>query len=110
MAEEKWMVLTGAGQGIMEGAHVGAGTEMSMGVNIMLPFEQEPNYIISNDEKLINLKYFFTRKLLFVKEVHAVALFPGGSLPTFGTGGRCCSRRHDCSEGGGETVGRYSDP
>ena len=81
MAEEGWMVLTGAGNGIMEGAHVGAGKKMSMGVNILLPFEQEPNYVISNDEKLIHLKYFFTRKLLFVKEVHAIALFPGG----FGT-------------------------
>src|SRR5690606_29914861 len=46
MADEGWMVLTGAGAGIMEGAHVGAGKEMSMGVNIMLPFEQEPNYVI----------------------------------------------------------------
>jgi uncharacterized protein (TIGR00730 family) len=81
MAEREWMVLTGAGGGIMEGAHVGAGRDMSMGVNIMLPFEQEANYVISNDEKLVHLKYFFTRKLLFVKEVHAVALFPGG----FGT-------------------------
>lgn len=81
MAEKGWMVLTGAGGGIMEGAHVGAGREMSMGVNIMLPFEQEANYIINNDEKLVHLKYFFTRKLLFVKEVHAIALFPGG----FGT-------------------------
>jgi uncharacterized protein (TIGR00730 family) len=81
MAAEKWMVLTGAGGGIMEGAHVGAGKEMSMGVNIMLPFEQDPNPVIFKDEKLVHLKYFFTRKLLFVKEVHAVALFPGG----FGT-------------------------
>ena len=81
MAEEGWMVLTGAGNGIMEGAHVGAGKEMSMGVNIMLPFEQAPNYVIFEDRKLVHLKYFFTRKLLFVKEVHAVALFPGG----FGT-------------------------
>ncbi len=81
MAEDGWMVLTGAGGGIMEGAHVGAGEEMSMGVNIMLPFEQEANYIINNSEKLVHLKYFFTRKLLFVKEVHAVALFAGG----FGT-------------------------
>ncbi len=81
MVEQGWMVLTGAGGGIMEGAHVGAGKEMSMGVNIMLPFEQEANYVINNDEKLVHLKYFFTRKLLFVKEVHAVALFPGG----FGT-------------------------
>ena len=81
MAAEGWMVLTGAGGGIMEGAHVGAGKEMSMGVNIMLPFEQDANYIISDDEKLVNLRYFFTRKLLFVKEVHAVTLCPGG----FGT-------------------------
>ncbi len=81
MADRGWMVLTGAGGGIMEGAHVGAGKEMSMGVNIMLPFEQESNPVISRDEKLVHLKYFFTRKLIFVKEVHAVVLFPGG----FGT-------------------------
>jgi uncharacterized protein (TIGR00730 family) len=81
MADEGWMVLTGAGAGIMEGAHVGAGKEMSMGVNIMLPFEQEANPVIHNDEKLVHLKYFFTRKLLFVKEVHGIVLFPGG----FGT-------------------------
>ena len=81
MAEEGWMVLTGAGGGIMEAAHVGAGRDMSMGVNILLPFEQRANRIIDGDPKLANLKYFFTRKLLFVKEVHAVATFPGG----FGT-------------------------
>ena len=81
MAEIGWMVLTGAGGGIMEGAHVGAGREMSMGLNIMLPFEQSANPIIHQDPKLINLKYFFTRKLLFVKEVAAIVLFPGG----FGT-------------------------
>ena len=81
MAAEGWMVVTGAGGGIMEGAHVGAGKEMSIGLNILLPFEQEANYVIEDDEKLINLKYFFTRKLLFVKEVHAVTLCPGG----FGT-------------------------
>jgi hypothetical protein len=85
MAELGWMVLTGAGGGIMEGAHVGAGREMAMGVNIMLPFEQAANPIIMNDHKLINLKYFFTRKLLFVKEVSAIALFPGG----FGTQDEC---------------------
>ena len=84
-AEAGWYVVTGAGGGIMEGAHVGAGRKMSMGLNIMLPFEQEANYVISNDEKLVNLKYFFTRKLMFVKEVHAVALFPGG----FGTQDEC---------------------
>lgn len=81
MAKYGWYVVTGAGGGIMEAAHVGAGRKMSMGLNIMLPFEQEANYVINDDEKLVNLKYFFTRKLLFVKEVHAVVLFPGG----FGT-------------------------
>jgi uncharacterized protein (TIGR00730 family) len=78
IAAEGWMVVTGAGNGIMEGAHLGAGQEMSMGVNIMLPFEQEANSVIAKDEKLVHFRYFFTRKLLFVKEVHAVALFPGG--------------------------------
>ena len=81
MAEAGWMVVTGAGGGIMEAAHVGAGKEMSMGLNIMLPFEQEANYVISNDEKLVHFRYFFTRKLLFVKEVHAIVFCAGG----FGT-------------------------
>lgn len=81
MAQEGWMVVTGAGGGIMEGAHVGAGKNMAMGLNILLPFEQEANFVISHDKKLINLKYFFTRKLLFVKEVHGITLCPGG----FGT-------------------------
>src|SRR5207248_11771540 len=64
-----------------EAGHVGAGRDMSIGVNILLPFEQHANRIIEGDKKLIHLKYFFTRKLLFVKEADAVALFPGG----FGT-------------------------
>lgn len=81
MAANGWMVVTGGGAGIMEAGHAGAGREMSFGLNIMLPFEQEANPVISQDEKLINFKYFFTRKLLFVKEVHAIVLFPGG----FGT-------------------------
>src|SRR5437870_1590010 len=81
MAQAGWMVITGASSGIMEAGHVGAGREHSMGVNILLPFEQEANRIIAGDSKLVHLKYFFTRKLLFVKESHAVALFPGG----FGT-------------------------
>ena len=75
------MVITGAASGIMEAGHVGAGRENSIGVNILLPFEQEANPIIAGDNKLMHLKYFFTRKLLFVKESDAVALFPGG----FGT-------------------------
>jgi uncharacterized protein (TIGR00730 family) len=81
MAQEGWMVVTGGGPGIMEAGHEGAGREMSFGLNIVLPFEQEANPVILKDSKLINFKYFFTRKLLFVKEVHAIALFPGG----FGT-------------------------
>ena len=75
------MVITGAASGIMEAGHVGAGREKSIGVNILLPFEQEANTTIAGDTKLMHLKYFFTRKLLFVKEAEAVALFPGG----FGT-------------------------
>jgi uncharacterized protein (TIGR00730 family) len=81
MAANGWMVVTGGGPGIMEAGHEGAGREMSFGLNIMLPFEQEANPVILKDEKLINFKYFFTRKLLFVKEVHAIVFFPGG----FGT-------------------------
>jgi uncharacterized protein (TIGR00730 family) len=81
VAEAGWMVITGAAQGIMEAGHVGAGRENSIGVNILLPFEQEANAVIAGDTKLMHLKYFFTRKLLFVKESDAIALFPGG----FGT-------------------------
>jgi uncharacterized protein (TIGR00730 family) len=85
VAEAGWMVITGAASGIMEAGHVGAGREKSIGVNILLPFEQEANSIIRGDLKLMHLKYFFTRKLLFVKESDAVALFPGG----FGTQDEC---------------------
>ncbi len=81
MAQEDWMVVTGAGGGIMEAALRGSGREMAMGLNILLPFEQEANPIIAGDPKLVSLKYFFTRKLMFVKEVHAVVSCPGG----FGT-------------------------
>src|SRR3989441_2836042 len=81
IAEAGFMVITGAASGIMEAGHVGAGRESSIGVNILLPFEQDANAVIAGDIKLMHLKYFFTRKLLFVKESDAVALFPGG----FGT-------------------------
>jgi uncharacterized protein (TIGR00730 family) len=81
MAAEKWLVVTGAASGIMEAGHVGAGRENSMGLNIMLPFEQYANPIIAGDTKLVHMKYFFTRKLMFVKECDAVCLLPGG----FGT-------------------------
>jgi len=76
-----YMIITGGGEGIMGAAQRGAGREMSFGLNIRLPFEQKANEVIHGDEKLINFNYFFTRKLNFVKETHAVALFPGG----FGT-------------------------
>jgi len=76
-----WMVITGAGEGIMKAGQGGAGRERSFGVNIRLPFEQQANEFIKNDSKLITFKYFFTRKLIFVKEADAIALFPGG----FGT-------------------------
>ena len=81
MAAEKWLVVTGAASGIMEAGHVGAGRENSMGLNIMLPFEQYANPVIAGDTKLVHMKYFFTRKLMFVKECDAVCLLPGG----FGT-------------------------
>lgn len=81
IAEHGWMVITGAGSGIMEAGHKGAGREMSMGLNIMLPFEQSANPYIQGDAKLVTLKYFFTRKLMFVKECSAVICCPGG----FGT-------------------------
>jgi hypothetical protein len=75
-----WMVITGAGPGIMEAANKGAGTDASFGVNIRLPFEGDANPYLSPG-KTINFKYFFTRKVQFVKESDAFALFPGG----FGT-------------------------
>lgn len=81
MAASKWMVVTGAASGIMEAGHVGAGREHSLGLNILLPFEQSANPIIAGDPKLVHMKYFFTRKLMFVKESDAICLLPGG----FGT-------------------------
>jgi uncharacterized protein (TIGR00730 family) len=81
MAEAGWLVVTGAASGIMEAGHRGAGREASMGLNIMLPFEQSANPVIAGDSKLVHMKYFFTRKLMFVKECDAVVCLPGG----FGT-------------------------
>jgi uncharacterized protein (TIGR00730 family) len=81
MADSGWFVVTGAATGIMEAGHRGAGRASSMGINIMLPFEQEANEIIRGDGKLVTMKYFFTRKLMFVKECDAVVCLPGG----FGT-------------------------
>jgi uncharacterized protein (TIGR00730 family) len=85
MAEAGWMVVTGAGSGIMGAAHEGAGSNLSIGVNIKLPFEQKANETIRGDNKLLNFRYFFTRKLFLLKESHAVTLFPGG----FGTLDEC---------------------
>ncbi len=76
-----WMVITGAGDGIMKAGHGGAGREASFGVAIRLPFEQKTNTIIADDRKLVNFRYFFARKLMFMREASAIALFPGG----FGT-------------------------
>lgn len=81
IAARKWMVITGAGPGIMEAGHQGAGAANSFGVNIVLPFEASANPVIADDPKLINFKYFFTRKVMFVKESHGYVMLPGG----FGT-------------------------
>jgi len=76
-----FMVITGAGPGIMQAGHEGAGPEKSFGANIRLPWEQGANPVIAEDKKLVTFKYFFTRKLTFLRHSDAIALFPGG----FGT-------------------------
>lgn len=76
-----YMVITGGGPGIMQAVNEGAGPENSFGVNIRLPFEQKPNPVIDGNPRYIMYKYFFNRKVAFLKEAHAVILFPGG----FGT-------------------------
>ena len=81
MTQSGFMVITGAGGGIMQAGNEGAGRDNFFGLNIKLPFEQGANYAIDGDDKLIDFKYFFTRKLFFLKESDAIALFPGG----FGT-------------------------
>lgn len=81
MAGLEWLSITGAGGGIMQAGHEGPGREKSFGLAIHLPFEQSANAIIAGDDKLINFKYFFTRKVTFVSQADAVAIFPGG----FGT-------------------------
>lgn len=81
MSDRGWMVITGAGDGIMKAGHGGAGREGSFGVAIRLPFETTANEIIAGDSKLITFRYFFTRKLMFLSQSDAVALFAGG----FGT-------------------------
>jgi uncharacterized protein (TIGR00730 family) len=81
IARQGWMVITGAGGGIMQAVNEGAGSAHSFGVNIRLPFEQKPNAVLRDNPRLITYKYFFNRKVAFLKEADAVALFPGG----FGT-------------------------
>jgi uncharacterized protein (TIGR00730 family) len=81
IAAAGFMVITGAGPGIMQAGHEGAGPEKSFGVNIRLPWEQSANPVIREDKKLVTFKYFFTRKLIFIRHSDAIALFPGG----FGT-------------------------
>jgi hypothetical protein len=81
LADSGYMVITGGGPGIMQAANEGAGSEKSFGVNILLPFEQKPNPVLVGNPRLITYKYFFNRKVAFLKEADAIALFPGG----FGT-------------------------
>lgn len=81
LAERGYMIITGGGPGIMQAGNEGAGSENSFAVNIALPFEQSPNLVMANTPRLITYKYFFNRKVAFVKESDAIAVFPGG----FGT-------------------------
>ncbi|MDQ1397212.1 MAG: hypothetical protein QOG64_2471 [Acidimicrobiaceae bacterium] len=81
LAEEGWMVVTGAGPGIMAAGMEGAGRESSFGINIRLPFEQGASEFIAGDPKLVEMKYFFTRKLMLMKESAGFVALPGG----FGT-------------------------
>ncbi|HWW53911.1 MAG TPA: LOG family protein, partial [Acidimicrobiales bacterium] len=85
VAAQGWMVVTGAGPGIMAAGLEGAGRQMSIGINIRLPFEQEPSPFIGGDAKLIEMKYFFTRKLALMKESSGFVVLPGG----FGTLDEC---------------------
>ncbi len=77
-AEDDYMLISGAGPGIMEAVNKGAGAENSFGLHITLPFEDQPNRYIRGDEKCIHFRYFFSRKLIFAKEANAVVIFPGG--------------------------------
>ncbi len=81
LVDNGYMIITGAGPGIMEAGNFGAGPKGSFGVNIRLPYEQHPNPYIADQPTYIDCRYFFTRKLVFVKEAAAAAFFPGG----FGT-------------------------
>ncbi|HYN33250.1 MAG TPA: TIGR00730 family Rossman fold protein [Ilumatobacteraceae bacterium] len=81
LADKGWMTVTGAGPGIMQAGMEGAGREMSIGVSIRLPFESGANSIIAGDPKHVSMKYFFTRKVMLIKESQGFVCLPGG----FGT-------------------------
>lgn len=81
MAARGYMVVTGAGPGVMEAANLGAGVDHSFGLGIQLPFEQRANEVMEGDPKFINFRFFFIRKLFFLKDAYAIVLCPGG----FGT-------------------------
>jgi uncharacterized protein (TIGR00730 family) len=81
LADKGYMIITGGGPGIMQAGNEGAGSENSFAVNIRLPFEQKPNPVMFRNPRLVTYRYFFNRKVAFVKEADAVAVFPGG----FGT-------------------------
>src|SRR3990170_1641183 len=81
LAARDWMVVTGAGPGIMAAGLEGAGRDHAFGINIRLPFEQGANEFIAADPKLVEMKYFFTRKLMLMKESDGFIVLPGG----FGT-------------------------
>lgn len=81
LAADGWMVVTGAGPGIMQAAAEGAGPAMSLGVSIRLPFEEKANAIVADEDQVVSMKYFFTRKLMLMKESHGFICLPGG----FGT-------------------------
>jgi len=118
LAQNGFMIITGAGGGIMEAANLGAAREKSFGINIKLPAEQKSNPYIKDDPKLMTFKYFFTRKLIFIKESDATVLFPGGfgtldegfeNLTLFQTG-KCMLRPIVLMEPAGENYwGRWID-
>lgn len=78
LADRGWTVVTGAGPGIMEAASTGAGPDRSLGVSIRLPFEEHPSHEIAGNDRLVSMKYFFTRKLMLVKESRGFVCLPGG--------------------------------
>ncbi len=81
LAEAGWMVITGAGPGIMAAGAEGAGRDNAIGISIRLPFEEAPSEVLAGGDRVVAMKYFFTRKLMLIKESSAFVCLPGG----FGT-------------------------